>query len=224
MADIDLTCTKCGSLTKVSEYISDSVIRCKACGEGIEMPKRQKTVSTLKLRKIEAPEPKPETPEEDGQPESSVRGGKTVVRATVMQKSEIRDGEAKRVKAGAVMVALSWAIFIILSAVLGYFRFYGEVPGLAKDVFIQYGLIAIGVCYVLIILLALKDNMFDALLCIVVPMYPFYYILGVSNQVIVRAIVAAILVGFGYDMGLLLQDVWDRVFSGVNNAIRDASN
>ncbi len=222
MADINLTCPKCSSQIKVSEYISDSSVSCKTCGERVEMPKRQKTVSTLKLRKTVAPEPKPETPEEDAQPDSAAPGRKTVVRATVMQKSAIRDGEVRRVKTGVVMVAMSWAVFIILSAVLGYFRFYGEVPGLAKDVFIQYGLISIAVCYVLIILLALKDNMFDALLCIVVPMYPFYYILGVSNQVIVRAIVAAVLVGFGYDMGLLLQDVWNRFFSGVNNAIRNA--
>lgn len=222
MADIELTCPKCNSQIKVSEYISDSNVRCKSCGASVELPKRQKTVSTLKLRKKEEPEPKPEAPEEDGEHEHLAPGGKTVIRATVMQKSAMRDGEAKRVKAGAVTVAVSWAIFIILSAVLGYFRFYAEVPGLPKDVFIQYGLIAIAACYVIVILLALKDNMFDALLCIVVPMYPFYYILGVSNQVIVRAIVAAVLIAFGYDMGLLLQEVWDRVFTGVNSAIRNA--
>jgi DNA-directed RNA polymerase subunit RPC12/RpoP len=225
MADIVLICPKCGAKTTVSEYISDLSVPCPACGEAIPMPKKQKSSTVLKLKKIQAqePPPAPVAPAAgESEPEEPVKERATIVTASLKRKSAMQESEDARVKTSAMLVAISWALFIILAGILGYFRFYGEVPGISKEAFIQYGLIAIGVSYLLIIILALHDNMFDGLLSIVVPMYPFYYILGISNQVIVRAIVAAILVGFGYDMAILLQDVWNDVFKKVNNMIRNA--
>ncbi len=221
MADIVLTCPKCNFQTKVSEYISDSSVTCSACGESMHMPKKEKVSTGLKLRKIPSPESQPE---EFVDPQGPEPAKATIVTASVKRKSAMQDAEQTRVKTSARLIVLSWVIFVILAGILGYFRFYREVPGLEKGLFIEYGLIAIAVCYLLIVILALKDNMFDGLLCIVVPMYPFYYILSVSNLVIVRAIVAAILVGFGYDMALFLQDVWDRVFRSVTGMIRNAGD
>ncbi|MFC1461463.1 hypothetical protein ACFLQR_02960 [Verrucomicrobiota bacterium] len=214
MADIIVTCPKCQSKTTVSEYISEKTVPCSSCGETIAMPEQKKqTVVGLTLRKKpkEADPPPEEQPTEE---ESKKRG--PVIAATVKRKSALRDRDKRRVKAGVVVVAMSWAAFVLLGAGLFYVRFFSGIPGIEPEKLIQYGLIAVGVCYVLIILLALNDNMFDALLCIIVPMYPFYYIFMVSSLVYVRAIVGAILVTFGYDLALFLQATWEHVFKSVN--------
>lgn len=214
MADIILTCPKCQSKTTISEYTSEKIVTCASCGQELPVPERKKPTSGLKLRKSPAPPPPP--PE---QPQEAKEKGQ-VVTATVKRKSAIQDREKRRMKAGVVMVALSWVVFVLLAGALGYIRFFGGIPGVTPEDLKQYGLIAVGVCYVLIIILAVKDNMFDGLLCIVVPMYPFYYIFMVSNLVYVRAIVAAVLVAFGYDFALFLQASWNEIFQGVNRWIQ----
>lgn len=216
MADIILTCPKCQSKTTVSEYISEKVVTCFSCGQELAVPELKKSTSGLKLRQSPAPPiPPPEQPQE-------AEGKGRVVTATVKRKSALQDRERRRMKASAVMVAVSWVVFVLLAAVLGYIRFFSGIPGIAPEDLEKYGLIAVGVCYVLIIVLAVKDNMFDGLLCIVVPMYPFYYLFMVSNLVYVRAIVAAILVAFGYDFMLFLQASWEKIFQGINYWIQHA--
>ena len=140
--------------------------------------------------------------------------------ATVKRKSALRDREKRRLKASVLVVAMSWVVFVVLGLALVYIRFFSGIPGVELEELKQYGLIAIGVCYVLIICLALTDNMFYGLLCIVVPTYPCSCILVVSTLVYARAIVAAVLVAFGYDTAIFLQAAWNKVFEAVNHWIQ----
>ena len=114
-----------------------------------------------------------------------------------------------------------WLLFIILGGALTYFRFFSNIPGLAPDLYKQYGLIAIGVIYVISIFLALRDNMFAGLLAIVVPFYPIYYIFSWCGSVLFRAVCAALLVAFGYDFLLLVQSfaliIFDKVSYWIQN-------
>ena len=77
-------------------------------------------------------------------------------------------------------------------------------------------MIAVGITYFVSIFLALKDNMFDGLLAIIVPFYPFYYIFFGCGSALFRAIAAALLAAFGFDCLLLAQNIALKVFERVS--------
>ena len=109
-----------------------------------------------------------------------------------------------------------WLLFVVFGGGLVYFRFFSNIPGIAPDSFKQYGMIAVGITYLAAILLALKDNMFDGLLAIVVPFYPFYYTFVACGSAFFRAIAAALLAAFGFDCLMLIQKIALRVFDRVS--------
>ena len=115
-----------------------------------------------------------------------------------------------------IRFAAGWLLFIVFGGGLVYLRFFSNIPGLALDLLKQYGMIAVGITYLVSIFLALKDNMFDGLLAIVVPFYPFYYIFGGCGSAFFRAITAALLAAFGFDCLLLIQNIALKVFDRVS--------
>lgn len=114
-----------------------------------------------------------------------------------------------------IFFAAGWLFFIVLGGGLVYIRFFSGLPGLAPDLLKQYGMIAVGIAYLVSIFLAIKDNMFDGLLAIVVPFYPFYYLFFKYGSVFLCALTAALLAAFGFDCLLFLQNtalkLMDRV-------------
>ena len=112
--------------------------------------------------------------------------------------------------------AAGWLLFIVFGGGLVYLRFFSNIPGLAPDSLKQYGMIAVGITYLVSIFLALKDNMFDGLLAIIVPFYPFYYIFSGCGSVFFRAIAAALLAAFGFDCLLLIQNIALKFFDRVS--------
>lgn len=218
MADITLTCSKCNEQVDISESLSEKQTLCPFCGESIAVPNLKKRSGGLRLRKAEPPQPSREKP--DG-------GAREKQAATVITASIRRDGADNDVittpgKTGRATMIASWLVFLILAGVLSYFRYVGSFAGIPREAFIRYGVMGVAVCYVAIIIAALRDNMFDGLLCVIVPLYPFYYILVVSNLVYFRAVAAAMLIAFGYDVAMLLQDVWNKVFDGVSRWIQNS--
>jgi len=111
--------------------------------------------------------------------------------------------------------AAGWLLFIVFGGGLVYLRFFSHIPGLAPDLLKQFGMIAVGITYLVSIFLALKDNMFDGLLAIVVPFYPFYYLFSGCDSFFFRAIAAALLAAFGFDCVLLIQNIVLKVFDKV---------
>jgi len=215
MADIILTCPGCGKQTSVSEYVAGTTIVCHDCGKALPVPEQTKrSGSGLKLRK--APDQSTITPI----PTWPVTGnGSGIPVAGVGQQSKPSaslERERRRVKRNRFVQSLSWLVFFALAAALYYIRFRQGLPGVPLDMIKQCGLIAIGISYLVIIILALKDNMFDGLLAIVVPLYPFYYLLLMSSALFMRAIVAALLVAFGFDFILFMQAVGEDVYNKVN--------
>lgn len=124
--------------------------------------------------------------------------------------------DLSRTRRQYILVTAGWLIFIGLGAVLLYFRFFSDLPGLAPDSLKRYGMIAVGIAYVLSILLAIKDNMFDGLLAIVVPFYPFYYLFFTSGSIILRAFTAALLAAFGFDCLLFIQNIVLKFFERIS--------
>jgi len=103
-----------------------------------------------------------------------------------------------------MLFAASWFVFIALGSALIYIRFFSGLPGLAPDMLRQYGIIAVGIAYLVSVFLALKDNMFDGLLAIIIPFYPFYYLFLKSGAALLCALTAALLAAFGFDCVILI--------------------
>jgi hypothetical protein len=104
-----------------------------------------------------------------------------------------------------ILVLASWLFCIALGAALIYLRFFAVLPDPVPELLKRCGLIAIAIIYGISIVLAIRDNMFDGLLAIVAPFYPFYYLYLNSGSIFLRAVATALLAAFGYDCALLVQ-------------------
>lgn len=124
--------------------------------------------------------------------------------------------DASRVRQYHIRIAVGWLVFIGLGAALIYIRFFAGLPDIAPDLLKRYGMIAVGLIYLASIFLALKDNMFDGLLAIIVPFYSLYYLFFVSGSILLRALGAALLAAFGFDCLLLLQHIALKYFDKVS--------
>jgi len=127
-----------------------------------------------------------------------------------------RKRDTSRILRQNIRFAANWLLFLVFGGGLIYLRFFSNIPGLAPDLLKQYGMIAVGITYLVSIFLALKDNMFDGLLAMVVPFYPFYYLFAVCGSAFFRAIAAALLAAFGFDCLLLIQNITLKVIEKVS--------
>lgn len=213
MADIQLTCPACGRPHTVSEFAEEAGLACPACGQAMVLPERQPRKTVLELKRRLPPRPREQAVPADT---PGLAGNLSAVPTPAARRSASMVRDTHRVQAHALKVWLSALVFLALAGVLAYIRFYGGWPGLPLETLKWYGRLAIAAAYVLIIVLALRDNMFDGLLSIVIPLYPFYYLFLSSSAVFMRALVGALLVAFGYDTLLYLQG-WA---AGVSDVVR----
>ncbi len=213
MADVMLTCPVCGKQTPVSEYVAARTIPCGACGRELPVPARSRPADgALKLRP--AGTTSAATPAAAG-PDAGA--GRALPIAAIVQPSGARGGRRRRrAPSTRAIQALSWLVFIALAAALIFIRFRLGLAGAELATLKTAGMLAVGAAYLVIIAVAVKDNMFDGLLCLVVPLYPFYYLFLISGAVFLRAVMAGLLAGFGWDCLLFLNDVWLKIFHGVN--------
>ena len=213
MADIQLTCPACGRLQTVSEFVEELVMACPACGQAMALPARKPGKPGLKLKQREPPRSCEQAVPADA-PESA--DNVPALPSLVARRSASLARDTHRVQAHARRVLLSALIFLALAGGLAYIRFYGGWPGMPLETLKWYGMLAVAAAYLFVIGLALRDNMFDGLLAIVVPLYPFYYLFFSSSAVFARALVGALLVVFGYDTLQYLQGVAAGVVEAVN--------
>ena len=214
MTDVILTCPKCGKKTAVSEYYSENAAVCHACGYVFPMSERKRP-SAIRLKQKE----KPVEPVK-ASAHAFVNDNAVEMSSFFMRRSRILEREKRRVKVSRIVMRLSWLAFVILVAGLAYIRFYDRCQFIPLEKIKHYGIIAIGISYVVIICLALTDNMFDGLLCIIVPLYPFYYLFIVSGNVYMRAVIGALLVVFGYDFLLVAQALFAGWYEKINYLIQ----
>lgn len=186
---------------------------CPACGQALTLPERQPEKLGLQLKRRDPPRARAQAIHADV-PGSA--DNMSALPALVARRSANLVHETHRVQVNALSVWLSALIFLVLTGGLVYIRFYGGWPGMPLETLKWYGMLAIAAAYLFAIGLALRDNMFDGLLAIVVPLYPLYYLFFSSSAVFTRALVGALLVVFGYDTLLYLQG-WS---AGVIDAVK----
>ena len=216
MADVILTCPECEKKTAVSEYYSENTAVCHACGHVFHMPERKRPAA-IRLKQKEKPIEPAKAPAH-----VSVNDNAAELPSLGMRRSRILEREKRRVKISRVVMSVSWLVFVVLAVCLAYIRFYNGCQFIPLEKIKNYGIIAVCISYVAIICLALTDNMFDGLLCIVVPLYPFYYLFIVSGNVYMRAVIGAVFVVFGYDFLLVVQTLLAGWYEKINYLIQNA--
>jgi len=177
---------------------------CPACGQVLALPERKPGNSGLKLKRRDPPRPREQAVHADAS------GSADNVPALIARRSASLARDTRRVKAHALTANplrawLSALVFLVLAGGGAYIRFYGGWPGIPLETLKWYGMLTVAAAYLFVIGLALRDNMFDGLLAIMVPLYPFYYLFFSSSALLTRALVGALLVVFGYDTLLFLQ-------------------
>ena len=190
---------------------------CPVCGQAMALPTRKPGNHGLELKRRDLPRAR-EQAVSANVPESAdnIPG----LSSLVARRSASMTRNNHWGKANLLKVCLSTLIFLVLAGGLAYIRFYGGWPGMPLETLKWYGILAIAAAYLFVIGLALRDNMFDGLLAIVVPLYPFYYLYFSSGALFMRALVGALLVVFGYDTLLYLQGWAAVVVDAVNHWIK----
>jgi hypothetical protein len=194
MADIKLKCAKCGKEIAVSEFARLDALLCQ-CGEALRKPeslqaeaaKPKHTTLTLKAQEQIANEFS--TPQDPTEWRFS---------------QQTRKDESTQREPRNPHLLFSWLFFIAMAGIMAYLRYapnnlFPDGTRLLKE----YGIVVFAVLYVTVILSAFKDTIFQGLLCLI-PLYPFYYIIMISDDFYLRAAVSGAMVGVGWDSLLII--------------------
>jgi hypothetical protein len=208
MADIEITCSQCATVTTVSEFVDDSNLKCRKCGTPIEKPGNPKTAagkpgsdappsptqSGLRLAKREREyTPLPENA--DGEivpivppPPPEDRSGSLELRPTI-----------KDDKSHVNHAAIAAALFVVLGGGMGYLRYGGILRPDILVLMAEYAWVVFALFHIMIVLKSMTDSMLHGILSLFVPGYSLFYIFTISDDFYLRAILAGVLVGIGQD-------------------------
>lgn len=225
MSDITVTCAKCGNNITISEFVTAETIVCMKCKCQVPIPVRDtsltSTTSKLKLTIAKPPEPPPPPVPP---PVTKLDRKKAKAEAKKNVQKYLPQGSKKRVRARKISTfevkVLPWIVFFVLLLVFGWMR---HVPGaLAPDVhalFIQGGVWALLFMHVCVICLAFSDDAFSGILCFIIPGYTVYYLFTQADQILLRGLVAALLIVFGWDFAIAAADLWNEVSYNISTWI-----
>ena len=221
MADITITCEKCGNVVTVSEFVDPNSISCRSCGEKMRKPH------------AEVPKSKSDAPRKLGiKPRADLP---PVIEEPVQDEDpkKKRRREKKQAKEKVEGVAVTqhlwaWALFIVLALITGTLR-YGNLAFEALDPYCQpfialseqFALLAVGALTILVLLKAFQDSMFHGILSLLVPGYAIYYVIALSDDFFLRATFCGVLAGLGQDAGLQFYQIAAEVIPAVDAVLPD---
>ena len=204
MADIEITCQKCGTVITLSEFADTGSIACRKCGEKLQkeevaVPRPRPSVKILTREQTEA------AGKEDEAPPTEWRFHKHT------QKEEIK-GQSALFTAHHIG---SWVVFLVLGGLMGWLR-YGHV---LEPQYMQWlkdaSPVVLLILHIVIILAAFKQSVFQGVLGVLIPPYPYYFLFAASDAFFLRAFVAGLLVGIGQDafsfVGYYTKFIYDLV-------------
>lgn len=225
MADIVVTCGQCGNNIPISEHVTAEVITCMKCKAQVPIPAREPALpaamSKLKLSVAKPPEPPAETP---AQPPAKFDKKKARAEGKKNVQQYLPQAGKKRIRARKVSTfevkVLPWILFLVMLLVLGWMRY---IPGaLAPDIlplFIKGGIWALLLLHFSVICLAFADDAFCGILCIIIPGYSIYYMFIQADQMLLRGLVAALMIVFGWDFALWAGGVWTDFYNAASTWI-----
>jgi hypothetical protein len=127
---------------------------------------------------------------------------------------------------GASHTILSLLVFIVIGGLTGYLRYGKELgwPGNEHiPVFVmqymKYAWVAILALNTVVVLKAMSDNMFQGILCLLIPGWSLIYLLFISDNFYLRAIFFGCMVGLAQDGSAQLYDIAASGMQAVSNFI-----
>jgi len=201
MADIELTCARCGETVTVSEFVDVSSLSCRTCGAplaGTPVGRERPKLKTVKA------------PPTDAQAEAEAPAREWRYHE-IMSKAP-----PPRPRARVSRHIVSWTVFVVLGGSMGILRYANILAAGDLSLFITVGPIIVLAFYVFIILRAFRDDIFHGILSVIIPGYPLYYLFLISDDFYLRAVVAGLLAGCGQDTLQVVQGYLSDGISAVN--------
>lgn len=220
MADIIVTCVQCGNNITISEFVTSETITCMKCKGQVPVPSHQGDptvpVTRLKLALAKVPEPPPAPVPPPGKYDK--RKAKAVDKKNVQQymprggKQRVRSRKASTFE----VKVLPWLLFVVLLLVFGWLRYASVLPPDVHQMFIRGGVWSLLLLHISVICLAFGDDVFSGILCFIIPGYSIYYLFNQADQILLRGLVAALLIVFGWDFMLAAGALWNEVYANIS--------
>lgn len=97
---------------------------------------------------------------------------------------------------------LFFAIVLIIAITLRWGGLITDAEPMEK--IINCALVFLGILHLSLTVEAFNDDILQGILCFFVPLYSVYYLLTHTASLVLRAVGAAILLAFGYDLAIFL--------------------
>ncbi len=239
MADITFQCPSCGNTIQVSEFIESPTLTCIQCRTVVPIPARQPEVSdqTRPRLTMRAPEEPAAQEPPPPKPRRSLFGGRRKARTgeTASSLNTFQTVQAKmpsvrrRVRNRKVNAFLNkvvpWAAFVLMTLVFCWMRFWpGAVPPARLTILIESAGWALLVLHITVIVFAFGEDPFQGVLCALIPGYSLYFLFTQADQYILRALVAAMLIAFGWDTGIAIRKGWQGFYKTTNMWLQDTDS
>ena len=208
MADVQLKCDNCGKTVTASEFVDYSTVVCKLCGGRISRPNATVDPDAAMKYRLKSPMSQHSVAAAGGGAEPLPAQETVPPPATIEALPLHRRFHFRHEVAG-------WVLFVILGIVMGLIRYGGVWSSPFVTQVLGYGPYFLLLVHIIIVLRAFKETIFYGVLCLLVPMYSFYYLFLITDAFYLRAIVAGLLVGIGQDSALFYQDVMAKVIHKV---------
>ena len=225
MADITINCPSCGNSVTISEFVSAEFLVCFKCKGQIPVPARQQASNTVEKLRLGGPKAQaPQKTESEVEPPTAGELHSGDRRYSVTQ--NFFPDARKRVKRRKTNVfalrVMPWLIFVVLGAVFAWVRYSpGVLPKHQLDLVIQGGVWALVFLHLTVVAYAFSDEAFQGVLCLIIPGYSLYYLFVQSDQFMLRAVVAALMVGFGWDTAVATGKLWREFYVTANAFLAD---
>ncbi len=218
MPDIAITCSKCETITTVSEFVDETKLKCRKCGGRLEKPGA--LTAAIARHEATTSTEQPPTPTQRGGLRLAKRnreytpipktGDEPITPIMPIPPPEVQTGslelrpQIKDDKKHINHTLIASLLFVILGGAMGYLRYGGVLRPHILDMAIEYSWIAFMIFHVMIVLKAMTDSILQGVLCLFVPGYSLFYIFTISDDFYLRAIFAGLLVGIGQDTAFKL--------------------
>lgn len=195
MSDILVKCPDCDHEMSVSEYAEGQDVKCRVCGKLLALPKVQNT-TPLKVKKAGVQE------------RLSLRGNdqrdvapprppdvEDVSRASSLE--EVYKPREPERKGHPVLGLLT---FLVLAALFLWLQTQVQQDQTMLTTYNWFRGIVGGLVYLLVLVVAFEDHLWQGLLSLIFPPYCLYYALGRLDSYVLRSAFFALVVGIGAEL------------------------
>jgi hypothetical protein len=112
---------------------------------------------------------------------------------------------------------VSWILLLVLGGIALYIRFGGWLNVEHIEWIESNGPLILLAIHIYVVFKAFRDSVFQGVLCLLVPFYSIYYALVLSYDYTARALIAASLLGLGWDSLRVIIDQAGTILPAIND-------